>query len=93
MRTSCSGIFLFVILLCASHVCGAEQIAGKLERVDMDTVTIRCSNNKKMVMSIERGNRRQAAPFLGKSVLIDSRQEKGDFKAVGFKPCLSKNRQ
>lgn len=85
MRNRCSGIILFVILLSWGSVCGAEQIAGKLERVDMDTVTIRCSNNKKMVMSIDRGHRRQAAPFLGKWVVVDSLREKGDFKAVGFK--------
>lgn len=85
MRNRCSGILLFVIILCSGHVCAAEQIAGKLERVDMDTVTIRCSDNKKMVMSIERRKRVQAAPFLGKWVLIDSRRDRGDVKAVGFK--------
>ena len=85
MRNRCSCIVLFVVLLCSAHVCAAEQIAGKLERVDMDSVTIRCSNNKTMVMSIERQKRKQAAPFLGKWVVIDSRQEKGDVKAIGFR--------
>lgn len=85
MRICCSGIFLFSVLLCSAYVCGAEQITGKLERVDMDTVTVRCSDNKRMVMSIERGDRMQAAPFLGKWVVIDSRREKGDYRAIGFK--------
>jgi TonB family protein len=48
MRNRCLLIVWFVIILCSGHVCGAEQVPGKSERVDVDEVTIRCNDNKKL---------------------------------------------
>jgi len=63
----------------------AEEFAGKLERVDRDTITVRGGDDRRLVVRVDGSNRIQAAPFLGKSITVDLRTERGECRAVGFR--------
>ena len=63
----------------------AEEFAGKLERVDLESVTLLGSDNQRLVIRVDRGSRQAAAPFLGKWVTVDFRTEGGQCQAVRFR--------
>ncbi|MFH1112469.1 MAG: hypothetical protein V1792_00980 [Pseudomonadota bacterium] len=74
-----------LVILGTVPECGAEEFAGKLQRVGIDTVTVVGSDNRKVVVQVKSGQRRQAAPYLGKSVMVDFRTESGECKAIRFR--------
>ena len=86
MRDRWLGILLGLIVFSTAQVCAAEEFAGKLQRVGMNTVTVVGSGNQTVVMQVKRGQRREAAPYLGKSVRVDFRTEQGACTAVRFRP-------
>ena len=85
MWERCSALAVAVILLGAPSLCLAEEFAGKLERVDRQTVTVRGGNNQSLILRVDGDNRVQAAPFLGKSVSVDFRNEQGECWALSFR--------
>jgi predicted thioesterase len=66
-------------------MCCAEELAGKLERIDFETVTLIGSDNRKVDVRVDMGNRHKAAPFLGKTVTVDVTVDKGECRAVRFR--------
>lgn len=86
MRDRWLGILLGFFVLSTSQVCVAEEFAGKLQRVGIKTVTVVGSDNQKKVVHVKRGQRREAAPYLGKSVTVDFRTERGECRAIRFRP-------
>lgn len=48
----------------------ADELAGKLERIDTRTITLRVAHDRKIVVNVEGHKRGTAAPFLGKSVIV-----------------------
>ena len=87
MRVRWLWMMLFAALSAAPQCCLAGEFAGWLERVDLESVTLRDSDNKPVVVRVERNHRFQAAPFLGKWVTVDFQTEKGEFRALGFRSC------
>jgi hypothetical protein len=88
MRDCCLGVLMALILVGAVQPCLAEEFSGKLERVDLETVTIVGSNNQKFVLQVNHDNRKQAALFLGKRVRVDFQSDKGQPPvAIRFRPC------
>jgi hypothetical protein len=85
MRDRCLGIILVVAVFGLCQPCSAEEFAGKLERVDMESVTLLGSDNQRLVVRVDRGSRQAAAPYLGKWVTVDFRTEGGQCQAVRFR--------
>jgi len=84
MRNLGLGILVALILVGAPGVGTAEEFFGKLERVDLDTVTLRGPDNEMIVVRVDGGNRRNAAPYLGKTVIVYFQNEQGECRAVRF---------
>jgi hypothetical protein len=87
MRSRWLGMVLFAGLLVAPQVCAADEFAGRLERVDWESVTLRDSNDKLVVVRVNKDHRFQAAPFLGRWVTVDFRHDQGEYRAIGFRSC------
>lgn len=86
MRDRWLGILLCSVFSLAPQVCCAEQFAGMLVRVDLNSVTLRGSDNAKYVMRVEKGQRLEAAPYLGKWVTVDFRAHEGSCRVIRFRP-------
>lgn len=80
------GVMLLPVLLSANQVCIAGECAGKLQRVDWKTVTLR-SNDKPIVLKVDPDVRKKAAAYLGKSVTVSFESESGQGKALLFRSC------
>jgi hypothetical protein len=78
------GLLCFVFLLSSAQLCYGGELAGKLERVDLKTVTLRSTDNQKLILKVDGSDRKKAAPYLGKSVTVRFRIEKGEHRAVLF---------
>ena len=91
MRDRWLGILLCSVLSLVPQVCCAEQFAGLLVRVDLHSITLRGSDNEKYVMRVEKRQRREAAPYLGKWVTVDFRSEKGSCRVIRFRPTRYSN--
>ncbi len=87
MNDCCLKILLIFLLFCVCQPCCAEEFAGKLERVDLQTVTVLGCGNRRLVIRVDRGGRRAAAPFLGKWVTVDFTNTGGEYRAIGFRSC------
>ncbi len=86
MSVRCLVIVLPLICFAAAARPGfAEELAGKLERVDYETVTLIGSDNQKTVVRVDKGNRHKAATFLGKTVTVDVRSDRGECRAIRFR--------
>jgi hypothetical protein len=85
MRVRCLGIILVLAAIGLCQPCHAEEFAGKLERVDLESVTLLGPDNQRVVIRVDRGSRQAAAPFLGKWVTVDFRAEGDHCKAVRFR--------
>jgi len=85
MRGRCSGALLAAILLLGAGPCMAAEFAGKLQRVDLRTVTLRGSGNQQLVLMVDSQDREKAASFIGKSVTVRFRTEKGEKRVVRFR--------
>jgi hypothetical protein len=86
MQGRCKGLVL-ALVLCAPLSCAADELSGKLERVDLSTVTLRTTDNQQLVLGVNPGDRQRAAPYLGKSVMVQFRTEQGAKKLVLFRGC------
>ncbi len=85
MRGYWLGVFLSASILISPQLCLAGEFAGRLERVDLESVTIRDSSDKSLVVHVDRSHRYQAAPFIGKWVTVHFRDENGVCRALGFR--------
>lgn len=86
MRDQWLGILFCSVFFLAPQLGYAEEFAGMLVRVDLNSVTLQGSNDEKYVMQVEQGQRREAAPYLGKWVRVDFRTEKGACRVIRFRP-------
>lgn len=75
----------FLILFGTSNPCLSEEYSGRLERVDMETITLFVTDNQRVVLRVNKPDRSVAAPFLGKRVKVDVRNEQGECRAVRFR--------
>jgi len=87
MRSPILGILLVLAIFSEIQPCWAGEFAGRLERVDLQTVTLRGLDNQVMVVQVNRDHRQQAAPYLGMWVTVDFVTERGAVRAKGFR-CL-----
>jgi hypothetical protein len=85
MRDRCLGILWIFVVCCLCQPCSAEEFAGKLERVDLESVTLLGSDNQRLVIRVDRGSRQAAAPYLGKWVTVDFRTDGRECQAVRFR--------
>jgi len=85
MWERCSALAVALVILGASSVCLADEFAGKLQRVDRETVTVRGGNDQSLILRVDGDNRILAAPFLGKSVTVDFLNEQGVCRALRFR--------
>jgi hypothetical protein len=85
MQDRCLRVLLALALWGVPICCGAQELAGKLVRVDRETVTLRGEDNTSLFLRVDHGERVQAAPFLGKSVTVDCRTDQGVLKALRFR--------
>jgi hypothetical protein len=72
-------------LLCPA-VTAAGEYSGKLERVGWKTVTIASGANERLTLAVDKTNRVQAAPYIGKRVMVRVAEDDGKPRAVRFKP-------
>jgi hypothetical protein len=54
-----------------------DEFAGKLERIDSRTITLRVSDDQRVVVNVDHHKRGTAAPFLGKSVVVRVQKKDG----------------
>jgi hypothetical protein len=87
MRGPWLGIAIALVIVIMLQPCMAEEFAGRLERVDLETVTLRGSDNRVIVVRVDRNCRLLAAPYLGRWVTVDFRTDHGALLATGFR-CL-----
>jgi hypothetical protein len=73
------------MLVSISQLAYSGELAGKLERVDSNSLTILEANNNRFVVGIDGGSRREVAQFLGKTVTIDYCDENGAYKVLRVK--------
>jgi len=85
MRDLWLGILSALFLAGAPQAAWAGEFLGMLERVDRDTVTLRGPDNRTLVVRVDTGKRRSAAPFIGKTVTVQFSDENGGCRAVGFR--------
>ncbi len=78
------GVGIGAFVLAAHGVCFAGEIAGKLERIDLKTVTVRSADNEPVVLKVNRQDRCKAAPFIGKWVRIEFKSDNGRPRAIVF---------
>ncbi len=84
MRRLSIGLF-FLLVAGVPALCVAGEFVGRLERVDLETVTLRGDHNKMRVFQVDPGHRQQAAPFLGKWIAVDFSRENDVLRATGFR--------
>ncbi len=87
MRSPIIGILLVLAIAGELQLCWAGEFAGRLERVDLQTVTFRGHNNQLLVVHVDRNHRLQAAPYLGMWVTVDFTTDQGTMRAKAFR-CL-----
>jgi hypothetical protein len=85
MRGYWLGIVTALVTAATLQPCMAGEFAGRLERVDLQTVTLRGSDNKLVVVRVDQNHRLQAAPYLGRWVTVDFQADHGTFQALGFR--------
>lgn len=78
-------VLFFLLVASMPQLCPAGEFVGRLERVDLETVTLRGDHNKMMVLQVDRGHRQLAAPFLGKWIAVDFSRENDVLRATGFR--------
>jgi hypothetical protein len=65
--------------------CWAGEFVGRLERVDLQTITLRGPDNKRFVVQVDRNHRQLAAPYLGMWITVDFITDQGAMRAKGFR--------
>jgi hypothetical protein len=78
---------LMLLLVCGVvQVCCAEEVAGKLARVDLETVTVIGSDHRKVSVRVDPDSRFKAAKLLGKTVTVDVvSMDEGQCRAISFR--------
>lgn len=86
MSVRCISILIVLVACSANQLCRAEEVAGKLERVDFESITLVGSDNRQVSVRVDADNRQKAAPFLGKTVTVDVvNVDKGECRAIRFR--------
>ena len=85
MQVPAWGVLLLVLLFYGPQPCTADQFDGKLERVDLKTVTLVGCNNQKLVVTVDQKEREKAAAHLGKTVTVHFKTDNGEHRAVFFR--------
>jgi hypothetical protein len=84
MKASLQLIACLVFILSIITPLHAEEMSGQIERVDLETVTLRGVNNNKVIVRVDGHKRVEAAQFLGKSVRVEIRGQDGSFSVMKF---------
>ena len=85
MRSPILGIMLVLAIAGELQSCWAGEFVGRLERVDLQTITLRGPDNQRLVVHVDRDHRQQAAPFLGMWITVDFITDQGTRRAKGFR--------
>ena len=83
MKASLQLIACLVFILSIMTPLHAEELSGQIERVDLETVTLRVVNNK-VIVRVDGQKRVEAAQFLGKTVRVEIRGQDGNFSVMKF---------
>ncbi len=84
MKASLQLIACLVLILSIITPLHAEEMSGQIERVDLETVTLRGVNNNKVIVRVDGHKRVEAAQFLGKTVRVEIRGQDGSFSVMKF---------
>ncbi len=82
---------LFVLVLGWLQPVLAEEIAGKVVRVDVGTVTVAGLGDQRVILTVEQAERQKAASFLGKTVKLTILSRDGANLATNIRPCTNKS--
>ncbi len=74
-----------ILILSLATFAVADELSGKLVRVDLDYVTVVGKDDREVKLNVDRSNRSKAAPFIGMWVKIDTMTDNGKLKALDFK--------
>lgn len=89
MQSRCWALVIITVFVVTGSPCFADEYVGKLQRVDMKTITLQ-GKNKPMVLEVDSQVRKVAATYLGKSVSVSFCLESGKHKALSLR--LPENR-
>jgi hypothetical protein len=78
------GALLTALILSWPGAATAYEFSGKLERLDLTTVTLLGKDCDKKIGRVAQEQRVQAAKLLGKSVKVNFKNQKGEEWAVSF---------
>jgi len=78
------GAMLTALVLSWQGAATAYEFSGKLERLDLTTVTLLGKDCDKKIGRVAQEQRVQAAKLLGKSVKVNFKNQKGEEWAVSF---------
>lgn len=90
MRSPILGIVFVLVVVGEFQPCLAGEFIGRLERVDLQTITLRGPDNQRFVLQVDRNHRQQAAPFLGMWIAVDFTTDQGAMRAKGFRCTKSR---
>lgn len=85
MRSPILGLMFVLVIAGEFQPCLAGEFVGRLERVDLQTITLRGSDNRRVTLQVDRNHRQLAAPYLGMWVTVDFTNDRGAMRAKGFR--------
>jgi hypothetical protein len=85
MRSPLLGIMLVLAIAGELQLGWAGEFVGRLERVDLQTITLRGTDNQRFIVQVDRTHRQQAAPYLGMWITVDFITDQGAMRAKGFR--------
>jgi len=74
-----------IIAVVTTQPLRAEELSGQIERIDLESLTLRATNNSKIVVPVDDRKRVEAAKFLGKTVRIEVLSQDGNFRVLTFR--------
>ena len=80
------GLLVFIALVNINTPCLADECRGKLQRVDRNSITLRVKSGP-LVLRVDPDLRKQAAPYLGKSVTVSFEPQNGEIRALVLQTC------
>ena len=85
MRDLWLGGVYIILIISGVEIFAADEFAGKLQRVDWETVTLLDIDNNSLVVRVDTQIRQEAAHYLGKTVTVDFLNEDGGCRAIRFR--------
>jgi hypothetical protein len=82
----CAMVFLAVL---GAAPVPADEFAGKLERIDRQTVTLLGPDQTRLVLRVDEPSIQKAAALVGKSVSVEFAPQEGHNRLLLFRPLLS----